>query len=340
MKQLLLSMKKLFALALIFIASLACSFTASGGTPSTTLTPIAPSATTGASSTSTGVLPTLTPKAVKFNSAKLGQTDKDITYCTMDGVALKMDIYYPATASAPWPLIIYVHGGGWEVGDKSEEVGFRNLAGLQNASFLLASVNYRLAPKYKFPAQIQDLKCAIRYFRAHAKEYNLNPDKIGVWGGSAGGHLVSLLGTSDASAGWDVGEYLDQSSRVQAVVDMFGPTDLTHGFTGSGIQTQFARDVFGASSETDPILAAASPVTYVTADDPPFLIMQGDADTLVPLEQSQILFDKLQAAGVPSELLIVKHAGHGFQQVGNQEISPSAIKLGKEIVKFFTRYLH
>jgi acetyl esterase/lipase len=327
-------MKKFFALVLFFLITLACRSTESSE-PS--LTPVLP--TTEVSPTSTEAFLTLTPETAKFNLAKLGQVEKDITYCTMDGVPLKVDVYYPAIASASWPLVIYVHGGGWEAGDKSEGAGFRKLTGMQNTGFLVASVDYRLAPKYKFPAQIQDVKCAVRYFRAHAAEYNINPDKIGLWGGSAGGHLVALAGTSDSSAGWDVGEYLDQSSRVQAVVDMFGPTDLTRGSARVGIQAQLQRDVFGSTSATDPILAAASPVTYVTADDPPFLILQGDADTLVPLEQSQILYDKLQAVGVSSKLLVVRHAGHGFQQVGNKEISPSVIKLGKEIVKFFTQYL-
>jgi acetyl esterase/lipase len=213
--------------------------------------------------------PTLAAETAEFNPAKLGSTEKDITYCTMGGVPLKLDVYYPETLSAPWPLVLYVHGGGWVAGDKSEGAGFRNLVGLQKVGFLVASVDYRLAPQYKFPAQIQDVKCAVRYFRAHVAEYNLDPDKIGVWGGSAGGHLVSLLGTADSSAGWDVGEYLDQPSRVQAVVDMFGPADLTHGSAKAGVQTQLQRDVFGSTSNTDPILAAASPVTYVTADDPP-----------------------------------------------------------------------
>jgi acetyl esterase/lipase len=98
----------------------------------------------------------------------------------MDGVPLKMDLYYPETNSAPWPLVIYIHGGGWETSDKSESAGFFTLTGIQNQGFLLASVDYRLAPQYKFPAQIQDVKCAVRYFRAHAAEYNLAPDKIGV----------------------------------------------------------------------------------------------------------------------------------------------------------------
>ena len=320
-------MRHFLALTLLLALGLACRFTASA-VPAPT--PVPPS---------TEVLSTLMPEAANFDPAKLGNIEKDVTYCTMGGVPLKMDVYYPETASAPWPLVIYVHGGGWETSDKSEGAGFRKLTGMQNSDFLFASVNYRLAPQYKFPAQIQDIKCAVRYFRAHAVEYNIAPNKIGVWGGSAGGHLVSLLGTADSSAGWDVGEYLDQSSCVQAVADMFGPTDLTRGSATTGIQIKLQWDVFGSTSNTDPILAAASPVTYVTADDPPFLILQGDADTLVPPEQSQILFDKLQAVGVPSELVMIKHAGHGFQQVGNLPIKPSLIKLGKEVVAFFTKYL-
>jgi dipeptidyl aminopeptidase/acylaminoacyl peptidase len=126
---------------------------------------------------------------------------------------------------------------------------------------------------------------------------------------------------------------------VQAVVDMFGPADLTRGSATTALQAKLQWDVFGSTSNTDPILATASPVTYVTVDDPPFLILQGEADSLVPPEQSQILFDKLQAAGVPSELVVIRHSEHGFQQVGNKPIKPSLIKLGKEIVAFFTEYL-
>jgi acetyl esterase/lipase len=309
-------MRNPFALALLIIFGLTCC----------TPRPSEPSPT-----------PVLSNQVLSTSAP--GSIAKDIPYCTMDGVSLKTDVYYPQTGSAPWPLVIYVHGGGWETSDKSEGAGFFKLTGMYNQGFLLASVDYRLAPKYKFPAQIQDVKCAVRYFRAHAAEYNLNPDKIGVWGGSAGGHLVSLLGAADSSAGWDVGEYLHQSSRVQAVVDMFGPSDLTRGFATTALQAKLQRDVFDSTSNADPILAAASPVTYVTADDPPFLILQGEADSLVPPEQSQILFDKLQAAGVSSELVTIRHAGHGFQQVGSKPIKPSLIKLGKVVVAFLTRYL-
>ncbi len=251
----------------------------------------------------------------------------DVTYCTMDGVALKMDIYYPLSDQSPLPVTMYVHGGGWSNGDKAEGSGAQEIPALQNAGFLVVSVNYRLAPEYPFPAMIQDIKCAVRYLRAQASQYNLDPNRIGVWGGSAGGHLVNLLGTTDESAGFDVGEYLEYSSRVQAVVSMFGPTDLT---------VQFEGGYEGASRVFDGFDAAlASPVTYVSAEDPPFLMLHGDTDKLVPIEQSQILLAALQAVGVPAELVTVINAGHSFKPVDSKTINPSRKEITQMVVEFF-----
>jgi acetyl esterase/lipase len=276
------------------------------------------------------------PTASAFDLANLGSTRKDITYCRMNGTALKMDVYYPDQYSLePWPAVMYVHGGAWQKGDKSEGAGFRSLAGLRSAGFIVFAINYRLAPQYLFPAQIEDVKCAVRYLRAHAEQYHLNSEKIGVWGGSAGGHLVALLGTSNGVSKWEVGDYLDQSSDVQAVVDMFGPADLSVEFDSTNFQT--ARDVFGVTSPKDPKLAIASPVTYIDAGDPPFLILHGDQDAVVPLEQSQILFHELQAAGVQSQLVVVQGAGHGFARAGNLPISPSQIEINQQIIDFFVR---
>lgn len=234
-----------------------------------------------------------TPSPVSFDRSKLGGVDKDLTYCSMEGIDLKMDVYYPNRYSAqPWPVVMYVHGGAWQKGDKNEGAGFRAIPALRAAGFLVVSVNYRLAPQYQFPAQIEDVHCAVRSLRANASRFHLNPDKIGVWGGSAGGHLVALMGTAPDKSEWKVGEYLDQSSRVQAVVDMFGPADLSLEFDSSNFQT--ARVVFGAKDGSDPKLINASPVTYVDSTDAPFLILHGDQDNVVPLEQSQLLFKKLQ----------------------------------------------
>ena len=181
------------------------------------------------------------PKAPVFDTAKFSVAEKDVTYCTMNGLPQTMDVYYPSSGG-PWPVVLYVHGGSWYQGDKAEGEGWR---GLNDSGFLVISVNYRLGDyQTKFPAMIEDVKCAVRYLRAHSAEYNLDPDNIGVIGASAGGHLVALLGTADESAGWDVGEYLEQSSKVQAVVVISGISDFT-----SNIPSGLNTSIFGSGIE-------------------------------------------------------------------------------------------
>jgi acetyl esterase/lipase len=245
--------------------------------------------------------PPATPSPSPTPFGNYGQALSDVTYCIMDGQPQKMDIYFPQSGG-PWPAVVYVHGGSWMKGDKSEA---KDLGAALNAQgYLVVSLNYRLYPYAKFPAMIEDVKCAVRSLRAHAVEYNLDPDHVAAWGASAGGHLVTLLGTSDKSAGWDVGEYPDQSSRLQAVIDLSGPSDLTKQFTNGDIQLMMIVN-FGQDQ-----LVADSPVTYVTPEDPPFLIFHGDNDGVIPVEQAHILYDKLVAAGVPAQLVIVENGDH------------------------------
>jgi len=278
-----------------------------------------------------------TPVATAPPLRRWGSVQRDVTYCTVDGVALKMDVYFPPKAqSAPLPVTVYVHGGAWVGGDKESGAGMLALDELRGRGYLVVAINYRLAPQYKFPAQIEDVKCAIRHLRANAATYGLDPQRIGVWGGSAGGHLVALLGTTDTSAGLEgQGGYAAQSSRVQAVVDLFGPADLPAFADDMG---NGAQVVFGATSKDDPVLVRASPVTYVSPDDPPFLILHGDKDEVVPLSQSQILYARLQAAGVPATLVVVQNAGHGFQPAGGA-ISPTRAELARMIADFFDQKL-
>jgi acetyl esterase/lipase len=161
-----------------------------------------------------------------LDPAKLGTVDRDITYATIDGVAIKMDIYYPRSADKAVPLVLYVHGGSWAGGDKSS-AGSIYIPDLVAGGYMVASINYRLAPDYKIQSQIEDVNCAVMFLKAHAAEYGIDKAHIGAIGDSAGAHLVALLGTSDASAGLEgSGGYNDRSSRVQAVIDLFGPTDL------------------------------------------------------------------------------------------------------------------
>lgn len=228
------------------------------------------------------------------------------------------------------PLAVFVHGGGWSAGDKRGiQLGGPELLA---RGYAVASLDYRLAPQSKWPAQIEDVKCAIRYLRANASALQIDPTRFGAWGSSAGGHLVAMLGVAGPRAGFDVGEYADQSSRVQAVVDMFGPADLTT--LVSAPAAPLGKSVFGATSHDDPVLTRASPVTYVAPGDPPFLILQGDQDTTVPPSQSQELYDRLQAVGVPATLVMVKNAGHSFTPTGGA-ISPTIPQILKMVSDFF-----
>jgi len=302
-----MNIKKLSIIIMLGLMVTACAVIAS--TPIATATPIAS--------------PTPTFAHTKFGTAEL-----DITYCTPNDTPQKMDVYYPMSGG-PWPVLLYVHGGGWNKGDKAEGVGWR---GMTERGFLVVSVNYRLAAYgSKFPVMIEDIKCAVRYLRAHAAEYNLDTDHIGAIGASAGGHLVALLGTADQSAGWDAGEYADQSSRVQAVVSMSGFSDFTREvYKSIAMAIYYAVDAMPGSAV--PKTIAASPITYITADDPPFLIIHGDKDGLAPLEQSQVLDEKLKAVGVKSTLLIVKNGPHSLQ---GDSFSPTPDEITKMIGTFF-----
>ena len=277
--------------------------------------------------------PTQTPISEDSPTISPGMELKDITYCITSSVELKMDLYYPDEVETLLPVIVYVHGGGWTGGDKASGAGFRFLPVLRERGYLTISVNYRLSPKHKFPAHIEDVKCAIRHLRAEAETYHLDPNRIGAIGGSAGGHLVALLGVTDESAGMEgSGGYLEYSSRVQAVVDLFGPIDPAESCT-----VGWARQVFGANCE-DEIISLSSPLAYVSSDDPPFLILHGDLDELVLLEQSQTFYDRLTAAGVPATLQVIKNAGHGLSNSGDP-IDPSVEALLQLAGDFFDQYL-
>lgn len=293
----------------------------------------------GASSPAT-TTPTSAPATSASATAGPGSVQRGVAYCTNAAVPLTMDIYRPTQAGAsPTPAVLYVHGGGWEHGSAS--LGGINESieqMLTQRGILVAAVNYRLAPQYLWPAQIDDVKCAVRYLRANAHQYGIDPTRIGAWGGSAGGHLVSMLGTAGPGAGFDTGQYLQQSSGLQAVVDMFGPADLTAGGWGPSA-TSVIQQVFGAApGQNNSALAHASPVTYVQPSDPSFLIFHGTRDAVVPLAQSQELASRLQAAGVSATLVMVQNGGHGFTPTGGA-ISPTLQEITQSTVDFLTQHL-
>ena len=284
-----------------------------------------------------GGAPSVTSTTAPPYLTRLGTVEKDVQYSYANIFDLKLDIYYPSAAASPMAVAVYLHGGAWVGGDKSNAASSPEVTELIKRGFLVASVNYGLAPQFSILEQIENAKCAIRFLRANTSRFGIDPNRIGVIGESAGGHLAAVLGTADQNAGLDsVGGFTDQSSRVEAVVDFYGPTDLRALF--NGYPPVVLQALVGTSDPNSAILDKISPLTYVSASDPPFLILQGDEDSVVPLSQSQVLFDKLQAVGVPSILVIVKNAEHSFTPAGGP-ISPSRTEITAAVVDYFMNHL-
>ena len=271
---------------------------------------------------------------------KATPTVKDVAYASASPTQ-KLDLYLPE-GDGPFPLILNVHGGGFMMGDKSNPPGTDEF--LANG-YAVASVDYRLSGEALAPAQIEDLKAAVRFLRANADKYKLNPDKFAGFGGSAGGSLVALLGTSCGAAaleGADLGN-ADQSSCVQAVVDWFGPTDflqMDEQFTGTACPVNHdAADspeskLVGAPIQTVPDkVKLVNSITYVTDKAPAFLIQHGTADCNVPPQQGQLLYDALKAAGSnKATLTFLEGAGHGgpqFSDAANMKV----------VLDFLAKYL-
>jgi acetyl esterase/lipase len=271
--------------------------------------------------------------------AESGVVRANVTYCTGDGIDLKMDLYLPPPlTAAPAPVAVYVHGGGWQEGDKNWIDRVLPPDRLVARGYVVAAINYRLAPRHTWPAQIEDAKCAIRYLHAHATTYNLDPARIGVWGESAGGHLAALLGLAGPDAGFEGrGGYPDQSSRVQAVVDMCGPADFTT-LDLNLYNRLMAQMLLGTQPDPD-LLRRVSPVNYARRDAPPFLILHGDKDPLVAYSNSQHLYDALHNAGAPVTFITVKNSGHVFSPSGGV-MSPTVPEIDNMVLDFFDKTLH
>ena len=275
-----------------------------------------------------------TPPLPTFAPEKLGTVEKDITYCTIDDTDLKLDVYYPPRDDGPWPVVVHVHGGGWSGGSKNNSFLFPDLTDM---GLVGVEVGYRLSPDVVFPAHIQDVKCAVRYLRAHAADYNIDPDQILAVGDSAGGHLVSLLGLTADSGEWnDAGQWLDTPANVKAVVSISGPTDLNAIACFSDYTRELTQLVFNAQEPCgvdSPILIEASPMTYIHPDAPPFLIIAGTADIVVPYEQSVAFQEKLAAQGVDAELYLVEGGAHNLETPGD----PLAVLKALVVLKDYIR---
>jgi acetyl esterase/lipase len=267
----------------------------------------------------------------------------DVVYGTAEGLELKLDYAKPVLcAGQSVPLVVYFHPGGWRGGDKSGVLLSPDHVMFYQLGFAVASVDYRLAPRFRFPAQIQDAKLAIRFLRRNAAAFGIDPDRIGAWGASAGAHLAFLLGTTNAADGLEGPGLEGVSSEVRAAVGWFGPTDLNDYAQGSPASIlDMLTDLLGCPPPDCPATAAwASPVTYVRAAGPPILVVHGESDDVVPYRQAEIFAERLRAAGNGGALIKVKNANHGFAPVpGDAEIRPSlaeifcllAAHLGREL---------
>ena len=239
----------------------------------------------------------------------------DLPYAGTDNPRQRLDLYLPRkpTSDRPLPVIAFIHGGGWQSGDKRQAGGLL-AAFAQSGDYATASIGYRLTGEVGWPAQIHDCKAAIRWLRANAAAYHLDPDRIGVMGTSAGGHLVALLGTSGDVAALEgsLGPHCDTSSRVSCVVDQFGPTDFSViGETHDRPNGPVAKLLGGSVRDRPEDARAASPVTHASKDDPPFMCVHGTNDAVVPFRQSEVLEEALENAGVDCVLLKVDGGGHG-----------------------------
>jgi acetyl esterase/lipase len=246
------------------------------------------------------------------------KAEKDLLFAKVGDKELRLDLFLPARSDAPVPVVVWIFGGAFRENNRLGQEG--GAAWLASHGYAVAAIEHRISSEALFPAQIQDCKAAVRWLRAHAAEYRLDPSRIGAWGESSGGHLASMLGVSAGVKEFegDAGN-ASESSKVQAVVDFFGPTDflqmdkaaLPGGMKHDPADSPESLVIGGLIQENPEKVRRANPITYVTKDCPPFLIVHGDSDLLVPCNQSELLFEALQKAHVDAAFYKIVSVGHG-----------------------------
>jgi acetyl esterase/lipase len=266
--------------------------------------------------------------------------EENLTYGQVNDVALRLDLARPQNSQGPFPAIVFIHGGAWAGGERKS---YRSL--IERAAdkgYVAVQISYRLTEpdpvthvaKVPFPAQIQDCKCAVRWLRSVADRYQIDKDRIGVTGGSAGGHLSLLVGLMGDDAGMEGnGGHAEYSSRVRAVVNYCGPTDLVAEYKDVAVVQPFLIALCGGTPETaaDSYLKA-SPIHWMTSDDPPVLTLHGDLDDIVPVTQARLLDAAMTNAGLPHELIVIEGQGHAFK-------GESAQRAENALWAFFEKHL-
>jgi len=276
------------------------------------------------------------------------EVSKDVEYGRAGNIPLLLDIYIPETPIAtPMPAVIWIFGGSFKYGNKSSDPMMRSIKALARHGFFAVSINYRLSGVAPFPAAVEDSKCAVRWLRANAEKYNIDPNRIGVLGSSSGGYLSMMVGCADETAGLEGnGGWAEFSSRVQAVCSYYGPTDLASVYRkkeamwGSVPDDFYYVQFLGCHLEEKPDMwKAASPINHVTADDPPLLLVHGELDSVVPIIVSGKMYWTYQQAGLEASLIRVSEADHVFQQATDRPISPSMEEIEQIVLDFFVKHL-
>ena len=258
--------------------------------------------------------------------------EPDVEYANPDGQHLQLDLARPKEGTRPFPAVVCIHGGGFRAGSRQ---GYDGLClKLAEQGYVAVTVSYRLAPKHPFPAAIHDVKAAVRWLRANAANYHIDPERIGATGGSAGGHLVQFLGvTADVKQFEGAGGNADQSSRVACVVNYYGPSDFTKSYGKSVDAAEVLPLFLGGNLEKERHKhIVASPLSWVTPSAAPTLCVHGTEDKYVAHEQAVWLVERLKAADVEAELLTLEGAGHGFK-------GKDAEAAEKAMLAFFAKHL-
>jgi acetyl esterase/lipase len=258
--------------------------------------------------------------------------ERDLEYANPDGQHLQLNLARPKNASGLLPAVLCIHGGGFLAGTRE---GHNTLClKLAQRGFVAATASYRLAPKYQFPAAVHDMKAAVRWLRANAAKFQIDPARIGVTGDSAGGHLAQFLGVTAGVAQFEGdGGNADQSSRVTCVVNRYGPSDFTKSYGASVDAAEVLPLFLGGNLETArPRHMLASPLNWVTPEAAPTLLLHGTEDKYVAYEQAVWMRDRLQAGGVEVELLTLSGAGHGFK-------GADAERAEQALMAFFAKHL-
>lgn len=236
--------------------------------------------------------------------------ESDIVYGAGGETKLRMDIAFPTRTRDSMPCIVVIHGGAWMQGNKSMHSD--DIKYFAKQGYVSVSIGYRLAPKYRFPAQVEDVKCAIRYLRANCKKFNIDPDQIGAVGYSAGAHLSMMLGTMDKKDGFEGnGGWPEESSKVQAVVSYFGPTQLDANDIPTNSVPLVSTFIGGSQKEKPAAYRQASPLTYVSPEDAPMLLFHGTRDPIVPYSQAIKMATAMTQQKIPGRVELLMNADHG-----------------------------